>query len=166
MALPQESRATFQSLVNSGNIRYVTYPAAAASVAMVSDGAAAAWAWAAYVTIVAAGVIADPCWLCGVSIHTPAVETHNGDIAIASGAAAAEVDLAIWHYKGTWPVVGTTAALVADAVPREVYSNTIWLPYPIRIAAAPRLAGKVRKSTAASAAGVSLKVIAVTGVGT
>lgn len=156
MALPSEVRSSFRTLVESGNIRYVTYPAAAAPTAMVSDNAAAAWAWAAYVQIVAADVIANPAWLCGASIHTGAVETHNGDIAIASGAAGAEVDLAIFHY----------VAGIPTAVGVSVAASQVWLPYPIRIAGAPRLAGRVRKSTGASLAGVSLKVIAATAVGT
>jgi len=131
-------------------------PAAAAPIAMVSDGAAAAWAWAAYVQIVAAATITDPSWLAGVTIHTGVVETHNGDIAIASGAAAAEVDLAIFHY----------VAGIPTAVGVSVAATQVWLPRPIRLAGQPRLAGRVRKSTVASLAGVSLKVVLITGVGT
>lgn len=148
------TRASFNALVNSGNIRYVTYPAAAAPTALVSDGAALAWAWAPYVQIVAAAAIADPCWLCGIAIHTGVVETFNGDIAVASGAAAAEVDLAMFHVVAGIP----TAVGVSVAAPS-------FLPYPIRIVAAPRLAARLRKSTGASAAGCSLKVIAATTVG-
>ena len=167
--MPPVSRqidSTFLALVESGNIRYTTAPVAAAPVAIVSDGVVAAWAWAPYVQIVAAAVIPAPCWLCGFTIHTVAVESHNADIAIASGAAAAEVDLAIVHYSGTWPVIGVTAALIAAAVPREVYSSTIWLPYPVRIAASVRLAARIRKSTAVSVAGVSIKAMLAAAVGT
>ena len=165
MSLPNQVKSSFQALVESGNIRYTTAPVAAVPVAVVSDGVVAAWAWAPYIQIVAAAVIPAPCWLAGVTMHTVAVESHNADLAIAIGAAAAEVDLAIVHYAGIWPVVGVTAALIADAVPRVIVSSTIWLPYPIRIATSVRLAGRIRKSTAASAAGVSIKVILATAVG-
>jgi len=158
-------KSSYLALVESGNIRYTTAPVAAAPVAVVSDGAVAAWAWAPYIQIVADAVIPAPCWLVGVTMHTVAVESHNADLAIASGAAAAEEDLAMVHYAGIWPVVGTTAALVANAVPRVVVSSTIWLPYPIRIATSVRLAGRIRKSTAASAAGVSIKLILASAVG-
>ena len=165
MGLKSEVDQVFLAAVQSGNIRYTTAPVAVAPVAIVSDGVVAAWAWAPYIQIVAAAIIPAPCWLCGVTMHTVAVESHNADLAIAIGAAAAEVDLAMVHYAGIWPVVGVTAALIADAVPRVIVSSTIWLPYPIRIATSVRLAGRIRKSTAASAAGVSIKVILATAVG-
>ena len=165
MGLGARVRSSFRAQVESGNIRYTTAPVAAAPVAIVSDGVVAAWAWAPYITIVAAAVIPTPCWLCGVVIHTAVVENHNGDIAIASGAAATEVDLAMFHYAGVIAIVGATAALVANAQPVTIASSTIWLPYPIRIATSLRLAGRVRKSTAVSAAGVSVKVILASAVG-
>ena len=165
MAWWDEIDASHKALVESGNIRYVVQPVGAA-IAAISNGVAAAWAWAAYVQIVAAAIITNPSWLCGIAIHTPVVESHNGDIAIAIGALAAEVDLVMFHYSGTWPVVGVTAALIANAVAREVHSKTIWLPEPIRIVGAPRLAVRLRKDTAASIAGVSLKVILAEAIGT
>ena len=165
MGVSQRNREMYLGELQSDNIRYTTAPVGAAPVAVVSDGAVAAWAWAPYIEIVAAAVIPAPCWLCGVVIHTAAVENHNGDIAIASGALAAEVDLAMFHYAGVVAIVGATAALIANAQPVTVASSTIWLPYPIRIAGTPRLAGRVRKSSAASAAGISLKAILASAVG-
>jgi len=131
----------------------------AAGVAAVSDGAAAAWAWSAYVQIVAAAVIADPCWLAGIHFHTNAVETFYGDVAIASGAAAAEVDLAIIPVRSI--VVGATAMVIATWT-----DLPILLANAIRIDGSPRLAVRIRKDTAASAAGGTLKVICLTGLGT
>lgn len=160
MGLMDRVNAIVLAKVTSDNIRYVTQPAGAAGTAMVSDGAAAAWAFAAYVQIVAAATITDPSWLCGIHIDTAAVEHHNADLAIASGAAAAEVDLAIFPYRGLF--TGATAVLAA----MPVNPPACMLPYPIRLAGAPRLAGRIRKSTAASAAGVTLKVVLATGVGT
>lgn len=155
MGLNNNVNAILAALISSGSIRYVRYPAGAAGIAMVSDGAAAAWAFAAYVQIVAAAVIANPCWLAGFSLHTGAVETHYGDLAIASGGAGAETDLAIVPYVAGIP----TAVGVSVALPT-------WLTYPIKITGTPRLAGRIRKSTAASAAGGNLSVICITGVGT
>ena len=165
MGLKNEVDALYLAQLESGNIRYTVQPLVAPT-AVVSDGVVAAWAWAPYVQICAAAAVANPCWLCGVVIHTAAVEIHNGDIAIASGALAAEVDLAILGYAGVVAIVGATAALIANAQPVTIASSTIWLPLPIKIIGAPRLAGRVRKSTAASAAGVSLKVILAQAVGT
>jgi len=150
---------TYNAQVNSGLVRIVVQPVGAPTAA-VSDNAAAAWAWSAYVQIVVAATITDPSWLCGVIIHTAVVEIHNGDLAIASGAAAAEVDLAIFGYAGA--LVGATAPMTS----MPILSQTLWLPYPIRVTGAPRLAVRVRKSTAASLAGVSLKVVLAEAVGT
>lgn len=145
-------RRLYNTIVGSENIRQTVQPAGA-PIAAVSDGAAAAWAWSAYVELVAADVITDPCWLCGITIHTGVVETFNGDIAIASGAAGAEVDLAVFHVIAGIP----TAVGVSVAGP-------LMLPRPIRIAGSPRLAVRIRKDTAASAAGVSLKAILAEGI--
>ncbi|MDD4985406.1 MAG: hypothetical protein PHQ43_06405 [Dehalococcoidales bacterium] len=153
MGLKQEVDQLFNALVESQNVRQVLHPAGAV-VAAVSDGAAAANAWSAYVQIVAAAVIPNPCWLVGVCLSTPVVEAFISDVAIASGAGAAEVDLAIVH------AVSELFAVVEG--------KSLWLPlpYPIKIVGSPRLATRIRKSTAASAAGWSLKVAIATGIGT
>ena len=142
----------------SQNVRQVVYPVAA-GVAAVSDGVVAAWAWSPYVQIVAAAAIANPCWLVGIHFHTNAVETFYGDLAIASGALAAEVDLAIIPVRSI--LVGITAMVIATWT-----DLPILLPTTIRIIGSPRLAVRIRKSTAASAAGGTLKVICLTGLGT
>lgn len=147
------------ALVAGNNTRQVVYPVGA-PVAIASDNAAAANVWAAYVEIVAAAAIANPCWLVGLTVHTTAVETHTGDIALATGAGGAEVDQAIMHYAAAF--VGATANLVA----MPMVSATLDVKFPIRVAGAPRLAARIRKSTAASLAGVSVKVVALTGFGT
>ena len=158
MGLKNEVEALYLADVESQNVRQVVYPVAA-GVAAVSDNAAAAWAWSAYVQIVAAAVIANPCWLAGIHFHTNAVETFYGDLAIASGAAGFEVDLAIIPVRSI--VVGVTAMVIATWT-----DLPIWLPKPIKIIGSPRLAVRLRKSTAASLAGGTLKVICLTGLGT
>lgn len=158
MGLKTEVDAIYNASVESANTRQVVYPVAA-GVAAVSDGAALAWAWSAYVQIVAAAVIANPCWLIGIHFHTNAVETFYGDLAIASGAIAAEVDLAIIPVRSI--LVGVTAMVIATWTDLPIY-----LPHPIKIVGSPRLAVRIRKSTGASAAGGTLKVICATGLGT
>lgn len=158
MSLKAEVDQVFLASVESVNVRQVVYPVGA-GVAAVSDGAAAAWAWSAYVQIVAAAAIANPCWLAGIHFHTNAVETFYGDLAIARGAAAAEVDLAIIPVRSI--LVGVTAMVIATWT-----DLPILLPTPIKIIGSPRLAVKIRKNTAASLAGGVLKVICLTGLGT
>lgn len=152
----QQIKGLFQAKLGSTLHRYVVYPAGAVGTAAVSDGAAAAWAWSAYVQIVAAAAVADPCWLVGILAAVPAVELFQGDLAIATGGAGAEVDIAIIPvYSG-----GTPTAVGVDIV------TPVYLPFPIRINGSPRLAVRVRKSTGASAAGVTLKLCCMTGLGT
>ena len=158
MGLKNEVSGLYLTQLESGNIRQVVYPVGA-GVAAISDGAAILWVWSAYVQIVAAGAIADPCWLVGIHLHTNAVETFYGDIAIASGAALAEVDLAIIPVRLI--LVGVTAQEIAT-----VTDLPIFLPQPIKISGTPRLAVRIRKDTGASAAGGILKVICLTGLGT
>lgn len=154
-SIKSEVDSSFLALVESGNIRYTTLPVAALATLLVSDGVVAAWAWAPYIQVVAAAVAPDPCWLCGISVHTGVVETFEGDIAVASGAGAAEVDLAMFHVVSGIP----TAVGVSTAGP-------LFLPYPIRVVASPRFAVRLRKSSAASAAGCSVKLIVAAAVGT
>ncbi len=153
MGVPQETKATYKTLVESDLIRYTVQPVGAPTAA-VSDAAAGAWVWSAYVQIVAAAAVPNPCWLCGVFITTPVVEAFLADFAIASGVALAEVDLAMVHF-------GSELFAVVEG------KNTPYmLPHPIRIVGSPRLAVRVRKSTAASLAGASMKLLIAAAVGT
>ena len=152
--LKQEEEAIFKAIVESDVIRYTVQPAAAVPTLLVSDAAAAAWAWAAYVVVVAAAVVPNPCWICGLFVSTPTVEAFQSDIAVASGAAGAEVDLGI---------VCATSELFA-----VVEGKSLWLPlpYPVRVAGSPAISLRIRKSTAVSAAGWSVKVSIAAAVGT
>lgn len=146
-------KATYQALVESGNVRYAAYPVGA-GIAAVSDGAAAAWAWSAYVEIVAAGTIPNPCWLVGLTYANGVVEDIDADIAIASGAAGAEADLAIIPIR----------SLLETSVGAGVVTP-ITLPFAIKIAGSPRIAIRIRKDTAASAAGGTVKIWVATAIG-
>jgi len=159
MSIKNEIDALHLGNVESQNMRQVVYPAAAVGTAVISDGAAVAWAWAAYVVMVVAGTIADPCWLCGIHFHTNAVETFYGDVAIAIGAVGFEVDLAIIPVRSIF--VGATAQL--DATLTDL---PILLPVPIKIVGSPALSARIRKDTGVSAAGGTVKAICLTGLGT
>lgn len=146
-------KATYQALVESGNVRYAAYPVGA-GIAAVSDSAAGAWAWSAYVQIVAAGTIPNPCWLVGLTYANGVVEDIDADIAIASGAAGAEADLAIIPIR----------SLLETSVGAGVVTP-ITLPFAIKIAGSPRIAIRIRKDTAASAAGGTVKIWVATAIG-
>ena len=153
MGLGSEVRAIFNNQIESSGVAQVVYPDAAAGVAAVSDGAAAAWAWAAWVEVVAAAVIPNPSWLVGLFLCRPVVEAFYGDFQVGIGAAGAEVGQAIFPFdEELFAVV-------------EGKSVTQYLPYPIKIMGSPRVAIRLRKSTAASAAGCTAKVIFNTGLG-
>lgn len=156
MALAQQVQQNFLALVNSGNIRRVVIPAGA-PVAIVSDGAAGANAYAAWVQIVAAAVITDPSWLGGITILQSTLAAADlADLNIGSGAAAAEVSLAEFAY---FLELAAGAGIVRPVVSYE-------MRYAIRVGGAPRIAGRIRKASAASATGVTPKVIFYTAVGT
>jgi len=160
MALKSEVDQLFLGLVESGNIRYTAYPIGAA-VAVVSDGAAAAWDYPAanlHIEIQAAGLLpADPCWFVGVVILANDLEVAcYADLAIGFGADAAGID------RAEFPYFNEIAAVAAS----NLIMLTYYLPYPIRIAGNPRVAGRIRKSSAASGVGITPKVIIATAIGT
>ena len=157
MGLTQEVQQSYLALVNTGNIRRVMIPAGVV-VAIVSDGAAAANAYAARVAIVAAAVIADPCWLGGVTILQDTLANADyADLQIGTGTVAVPiVDLAEFSfYKDVAAGAGVTQ-----------FKQSYEMQYAIRIAGAPGLVGRIRKASAASATGISPKVITYTLVGT
>ena len=153
MGLSSFVKSLYQRNIGSDLVRTTVQPVGALTLA-ASDAAAGAWVWSAYVQIVAAAVIPNPCWLLGIHMDTPTVEAIQADLAIATGAGAAEVDIAMFC------IAEELFAVV------EGKSVDIMLPVPIRIAGTPRLAVRVRKNTGASAAGVSIKVYIGEAIGT
>jgi len=145
--------------VQSGNIRYTTYPIGAA-IAIVSDGAAAAWAYPAadlHIEIQAAGLLpADPCWFAGIVLLTNDLEVAcYADLAIGFGADAPGID------RAEFPYFNELAAVAA----MNLQMLTYYLPNPIRIAGNPRVAGRIRKSSVASGTGITPKVLIATAIG-
>jgi len=156
MALKNEVDAIYLSLVETGNIRVVEYPAAWGGINLISDGVIAANTWmAADIQIVAAAVVANPCWLLGIELGVPVVEAFECDIRISIGGAGVEVDYAeLSNGCNAFPVVGWNYPFLA-------------LPFPIRLAGTPRVAYNIRKSTAASLAGFNAShLVCATGVAT
>jgi hypothetical protein len=163
MGLPQEVRQSYNSLVNSGNVRYQVWPDNAAGAAVVNIAGApenVAWVWsqtATSQTIIAAATIADPCWLVGFTIVQCSwvAATTYGDIQFCSGALGAEAWLAIIPIFAGVP----TAVGLGQGTP-------IWFPRAIRLAGAPRIGARIRNSTGGIATGVTVKVITATAIGT
>jgi len=152
MGLKNEVDAIYLATIASDSVRYVQYPAAAGGVNIISNAGAVANAWmAADAVIVAAGVIADPCWLVGLNLGVPAVEAFDCDMEIIEVA----VTLAILsHGVNAWPVVGWNYP-------------TLWLPYPIRLTGSLAMNFNIRKTTGASLAGfTNCHLVCVTGLAT
>ena len=159
MGLKNLSESIYNTIVGSGNVRQNVLPIGA-GVAIVSDGAAAAWAYPAanaHVTIQAAGLLpAAPCWFCGVSILANNLEVGcYADLAIGFGPDGAGIDVAEFSYYNE---LAAGAGVVAT-------TPVIMLPYPIRIATNLRICGRIRKSSAASGVGITVKVIVATALG-
>lgn len=157
------TRASFNALVNTGNIRYVRQPAGGAAGITVTCGKQALGAWA---EIVAAATITDPSWLMGCAIANPVAAgfiaaggiQNRIDMEIGSGALGAEVALGqfVW---GTVDVELTAVGHGGLTLPLE------WLPYPVRLAGAPRLTARGATRDAAATRAVDVIAILATAVG-
>ena len=157
MGLIQESRQSFLSLVESGNIRYQGLPVA--TVAIADDAA-----WDELFAAAGAPSATLPCWLCGFSY------------AIATGLVADVVLLVDLGYGGVdgaaiaaatvlltnWPVAITAgaAAVGPSSLPSEI------LPHPVRIPAAQRMAARIASSPTGTVAFLAFRVLLATAVGT
>lgn len=122
-------RRIFNLLVRSEALRYGTVPTSAdgaAAVAVTLTANAAAWTWGAYGQLIASTDAET--LVVGVNIENQVGAPGQGEIAIASGAAAAETELIR---------VAAVAGYVA-------------LPFPVRVANAVRLAARYRVSTGAA----------------
>ena len=159
MALKSEVDQLWFALVESGNLRENAYPIGA-GVAVVSDGAAAAWAYPGanlHVVIQAAGLLpADPCWLVGVAFLANNLEVACfADLAIGFGADAAGID------RAEFPFYNELAAGAGVVAPVHIARCL-----PIRIPGNPIVSGRIRKSSAFSGVGITVKVLIASGLGT
>lgn len=122
MGLKSEVDANFLALVESGNIRYVAFPAAAAPVAC----AVGAWAQ----IYVAANSPAVPHWLVGFQIGfaTGLVVEQSWRIDLGYGGADGAAIAANVVLVTDWPIhISAAAAGVVGTVSNQI------LPYPIKI---------------------------------
>lgn len=155
--MPERNRTSqlWLSLVNSGNIRYQSLPAA--EVPIADD---AAWDQ----LFAAAGAPAVPYWLCGFTYnfatggvtaeHTELVDIGWGGV---DGAAVAAANVVITDY----PICVSAVALALGPFgPFQVI-----LPYPVRIPAASRMAARIASSPVGGVALTSLRVILATAIG-
>ena len=105
----------------------------------------------------AAGVITDPSWFGGITILTNDLEAAAfADLAIGFGPDGAGIDRAEFAYFNE----------ITAAAASNLFTIEYPLAYPIRVAGSLRVSGRIRKSSAASAKGITPKVIFFTAVGT
>lgn len=138
MAVLAEAQRLYNALVGSGNISYATLPDGAASITLTAQ--AVAWTYGAWAEIVASVGAADA-WLVGVGIEAPSDPAAGYDVDIGDGAAGSEVSIA--------------------EVP--FFTALYNLPFPARILAATRLAGRTRSSTGVADT-IGVKVVIILGV--
>lgn len=156
MSLPGFVRGSFQALVESGNIRYASWPVA--GVAIADD--------AAYDEIVVAAAGpggAVPCWLCGFSfgIATGLIVAEIGyEFSIGTGGVAGDGNAPTVVLVTNWAV--NFSAVAAALGPFVIPPQT--LPYPIKIAAGARIAA-VYTTLVGAAAITRFRVILATAVG-
>ena len=174
MALVQEVQQTFLAKVNSGNIRYWMIPAGPdddtenAQVALTPAAGAltygilvgAAWtpicatAWDTDDAGAAAiGPAADG-WICGV--YGAAITAKEDFYTVNIGAGVAKAEVSLMRVGFRW-VAGTAA----DAV-TGMY---IPLPFPVRVLAGARVAGRAAR-IAGGANAITVSLLVATGVGT
>ena len=133
--ITQLVQRVYNALINSGNITYVVFPAAAVSV--TAPAGAGGWANGAYIEIVATVGAADV-WLTSVSFENPALVTQM-EVDISTGAAFAVV-------RATLPVVDASYTL----------------PFPLRIVAGTRVGARNR--AVAALATIDVKIGCAVGV--
>jgi len=152
------SKATFLAEVDSGRIRYFGLPTAAV---VVVDGAPGAYSQ----LFTAANAPAVPYWLCGFQAATfmtgAGTDTVCYQICLgyggADGAAVAPAILVCT----LWPLA---VAAIANAVGFN-YFHTHWLPYPVRIPAAMRMAVRIDDTVTGADNIDEFRVILATDVG-
>lgn len=128
-------RAIYNNLVGSQGLSYVVLPSGAIATVVT---AAAAWVYGAYGQI-AASTAADY-QVAGLTIEAGTITVgEQGELALATGGAGNEVDFAVL----------------------PISAGTVWLPKPVKVAAATRLAARLRTSSGnADTVGVKLILIA------
>ena len=156
MSLQSIVKHTFQAMVNSGGIRYQAYPTAALPIA--ND--------AAYDQIfTAANAPQVPYWFCGFQAAFFGTGAGLADVIAlicigfggTDGAANPPATLCVVQY----PVALAQQANALGPDIQPIY----WLPYPIRIPAATRMAARIDSEVTGNQGIDEFRVILATGVG-
>ncbi len=151
--------SSYNSLVNSGNVRYRRWPAAAAAGPQATSGGANTMG--AWKEIVAAATITNPSWLYGIEAYGHTDPAAGGVIVdLATGAGGAEVSLSNASGLATFTIVQTSAV--------GEYAHGIGLlPFPIRLAGQPRVAAAIAQLLAgAGAAKANIAIYCAINLGT
>ncbi|KKM05366.1 hypothetical protein LCGC14_1754860 [marine sediment metagenome] len=134
----------YQNHSESVNIRTLVFPDLAAGVVLTG---AKAYAYGAWVQIVAAaGVVVDT-WISGVELAEGLAGGDQYQVQVGSGAGAAEVGL---------------AAIPFDS--RNGSGGQVDLPLPIKVLAATRIAARTANAAAGAANTIIAKVKAIQGL--
>ena len=155
MALVQESKRTYNAMVNSGSIRYALYPVVAgkmvAGVALPTDDNATAKAWGAATEVFAAKTITTDFWVCGIQVLLCAgTNEEQRAVQIGSGAVGTPTWLADFAFL-----------LTAKATPNV---GPFLLPYPILLAANTAMCGRAAETTKEAAKSQTIAVLIATGL--
>ena len=142
MSYPQQIASVYNVLRGSDNIRYVTYPDAAAAVTLTGGKS---WAYGAWTQLEPAATFTAEFWLCGLFVAAAAVDSFEVDLGV--GAAAAEAT------RATLPWDGNDAS-----------GGIAVLPFPIHQPATTRVAARLANASAAAANTLTAKVIIATGL--
>ena len=126
-------RRLYNTLVGSENIRYASYPALATGATVT--GAAAANEKGAWAQVIPAATITEDFWIVGLQATLNAVDEYMLDLGV--GAGGDEVALIT-----NLPVEMNTRAVTAAGETDRIHAAA-WLPYPIRVAANSRIAGRL-----------------------
>jgi len=137
MGLAADIKQILRSLVQTGNVAYDVLPDGAIPKTLASD--TGAWDYGAWAEIAASVGVADV-WLVGLGFqNSSAAVDFDVDIGIGAGGSESAI--------GTFPIIAAV----------------FFLPYPIKIAAGTRLAGRCRSSTAIADT-IDVKCIVATGL--
>ena len=142
MSYPQQIASVYNLLRGSDNVRYVTYPDAAAAVTLTGGKS---WAYGAWAELEPAATFTVEYWLCGLIIVAAAVDSFEVDLGVGAGGSEAT--------RATLPWDGNDAS-----------GGIVMLPLPIRQAATIRVAARTANAAAGAANTLTAKVIIATGL--
>jgi hypothetical protein len=153
MSLASHIKTLFRATVNSGNIRYQAYPAAAVAIA---DDAAWDQLWAA-----GAGPTVD-FWICGFQ---PVMSNCAADVTV----------LIDFGWGGADGVAVAAANVIGTNIPYAIQAQAValgptimpieWLPFPVKVPGGSRAAARIASSPTGTQALTEFRLICAIAVG-